>query len=383
MTPDTNWNALLAGRMANIDGSGVRRMFDLIRTMDDPINLSIGQADYDPPEEVKEAACAAIRGNLNRYSVTEGRPALNGLIVEWLEQTFGARPDGLFSTSGVSGGLLLAHLALINAGDEVLLSDPSFVIYKNLLECVGAKARYYNLYPTDGGRAWHPDFDQVASLVNDRTKAIVLNSPSNPTGGVLDEGELAAFRAIAERHGLWLFADEIYSHFAYDAPFSSMITHMADWERTMVFGGFSKTYGVPGWRLGWVAGPGPILERMKAVQQYTFVCPPTPLQHGAMAALSVDMTAKRDEYRKKRDRVAEELSKCYELTPSEGSFYAFPAYPRGFDEESFIGACLERKLLVVPGSSFSRQATHFRLSFAVSDEMLDRGIDVLREIAGG
>ncbi|MAE77789.1 MAG: hypothetical protein CMJ85_13080, partial [Planctomycetes bacterium] len=88
MTPDTNWNALLAGRMANIDGSGVRRMFDLIRTMDDPINLSIGQADYDPPEEVKEAACAAIRGNLNRYSVTEGRPALNGLIVEWLEQTF-------------------------------------------------------------------------------------------------------------------------------------------------------------------------------------------------------------------------------------------------------------------------------------------------------
>ena len=115
--------------------------------------------------------------------------------------------------------------------------------------------------------------DAMTTATTSLTSSDVAACCSPLTGGVLDEGELAAFRAIAERHGLWLFADEIYSHFAYDAPFSSMITHMADWERTMVFGGFSKTYGVPGWRLGWVAGPGPILERMKAMSFQSVLAP--------------------------------------------------------------------------------------------------------------
>ena len=162
-----------------------------------------------------------------------------------------------------------------------------------------------------------------------------------------------------------------------------MARHFDDYERVIVLGGFSKTYGVPGWRLGWVAGATQVLESMKLLQQYTFVCAPSPLQRGAFAAFELDMGPRLDEYRAKRDRVYEGLSGLYNLVPSEGSFYSFVEYPAGIEEGAFIERCLERKLLVVPGSAFSARATHFRLSFAADDEMLDKGLAILREIAEG
>src|SRR5512145_2149418 len=137
----------LAARIQGIEGSGVRRMFDLIRTMEDPINLSIGQADYDAPPAVKQAAIDAILGGQNRYTVTEGMPVLNAAISDDIARRYGCRPPALFTTAGVSGGLALSHLALIDAGDEVLLPDPYFVMYKNVLEIVGARPRFYDLYP--------------------------------------------------------------------------------------------------------------------------------------------------------------------------------------------------------------------------------------------
>jgi aspartate aminotransferase/aminotransferase len=307
---------------------------------------------------------------------------LNAAISDDIHRRYGCRPPALFTTAGVSGGLALSHLALVDAGDEVLLPDPYFVMYKNVLEIVGARPRFYDLYPAPGRRAWHPDVDEIKSLIGPRTKAIILNTPGNPTGGVLGESELAAIVEVAERAGTWIIADEIYSLFCYDVPFASILPLQARYPRILALGGFSKTYGVPGWRLGWVAGPSQVVEAMKLLQQYTFVCAPAPLQHGALAALSVDMSAKRDLYRAKRDRVVAKLGGVYDLQPSEGSFYAFVAYPSGLDEATFVSRCLERRLLIVPGSSFSRRATHFRLSFAASDEMLERGLDVLLDVAG-
>lgn len=358
-------------------------MFDLMRTMKDPINLSIGQAHYEPPEAVMEAAIRAIRDGHNRYTTTQGLPALRAAIGERLETRYGVRPESVFVTSGVSGGLMLAHLALFDAGDEVLLPDPYFVMYANMLELVGAKARYYDLYPADGRRAWHPDPDEIESLIGPETRAILINSPSNPTGGMLDRAELQRIAAIAKKHDLWILSDEIYNHFHYGRSFESMITLMPEHEKTIVFGGFSKTYGVPGWRLGYVAGPEDALEAMKMLQQYTFVCAPAPLQYGALAAIDVDVSRYRDEYERKRDLVYRTLSDHYDLVPSEGSFYSFPRYPDGLEEEAFLARCLERKLLVVPGSAFSHRATHFRLSFAASDEQLRAGLEILRDVAGG
>ncbi|MFQ5506500.1 MAG: pyridoxal phosphate-dependent aminotransferase [Planctomycetota bacterium] len=391
---------MLAQRMNHIEGSGVRKIFELVATLEDPINLSIGQAHFEAPEEVKEAAIRAIREGANRYTVTEGLAELNRATLERLEKDHGHRPESILMTSGVSGGLLLSALALIDPGDEVLVPDPFFVMYKNVLALVGGKAVYYDTYPRgdgprgDGPRgdgpasggtraAWHPDLDELQSLVSSKTKAILLNSPSNPTGGALSEKELDGIGEIARSQGAWIVSDEIYSSFVYERPHASMIPRMKRMDRCIVLGGFSKTYGVPGWRLGYAVGPRQVIDAMKLLQQYTFVCCPSPLQHGALAALDLDMSWIRAEYRQKRDRVVAGLEGCYELTPSEGSFYAFPSYPERVSEEDFVAACFERKLLIVPGSAFSRRATHFRLSFAAPDEMLDAGLAVLREIAAG
>ncbi len=370
----------LAFRMRGIEGSGVRRMFELVSSMKDPINLSIGQADYDAPAEMKEAAIQAIQEGKNRYTVTQGIPALVEGVLDHIEKREGFRPESAFMTSGVSGGLLLTCLALLDPGDLVLLPDPFFVMYKNVLEMVGAKVAYLDLYPKEPGSGWQPDPQEIKQLFAKEPKLLILNSPSNPTGGVLPAETLDLFTDLASKYGTWILSDEIYDHFSYDGPLPSMIPRMQKYERCIVLGGFSKTWGVPGWRLGWAMGPEALLDKMKLLQQYTFVCCPTPLQYGALAGIGLDMSQELDAYRKKRDMVFEGLRDLYELEKSQGSFYAFPAYPKGWEEKNFLQACLEKRLLIVPGSAFSRKATHFRISFAASDETLQKGIEVLRSL---
>ncbi len=371
----------LAKRMGRIEGSGVRRMFDLIATMKDPINLSIGQADYDAPEEMKEAAIRAIRAGYNRYTPTQGLKVLGERVLDHLEARRGARPESVLMTSGVSGGLLLSMMALLDPGDEVLIPDPYFVMYRNVLALVGAEVRTYDLYPKRDGEGWRPDLEEMAARVGPRTKAILCNSPSNPTGGMLREEDIDRILTLAEAHGLWVLSDEIYDHFSYDFPFASFVPRMERWNRCLVFGGFSKTWGVPGWRLGWAVGPEDVLDAMKLLQQYTFVCCPAPLQHGALAAFDLDMSAHLKAYRRKRDLVYEGLKEDFRIERPEGSFYAFPAYPEGWSEKDFLEAALERKLLIVPGSAFSNRNTNFRLSFAAPDDKLAEGIEILRDLA--
>ena len=371
----------LASRMDKIEGSGVRRMFELVSNMQDPINLSIGQADYDAPPAMKEGAIKAIQEGKNRYTVTQGIPELIEKVLDRIERREGFRPESAFMTSGVSGGLLLTALALLDPGVLVLLPDPFFVMYKNVLEIVGARVAFFDLYPKERGQGWQPDLNELETLFAKKPKLLLLNSPSNPTGGILSGEILDSLTNLAASHGTWILSDEIYDHFSFDQRFPSMIPRMSQYERCVVLGGFSKTWGVPGWRLGWALGPELLLDKMRLLQQYTFVCCPTPLQFGAVAGLEMDMEDELQAYRKKRDFVYHGLKDFYALEKPEGSFYAFPAYPKGWTEKNFIQACLERRLLLVPGSAFSRRATHFRLSFAASDETLEKGVEVLRSLA--
>ena len=359
--------------MARVQPSGIRRIFELIATMEDPINFSIGQAHYDPPPELVEAACRAMRDGFNRYTVTQGLPALNDRVLDHVEQSRGQRPPASLITSGVSGGILLAFLALIDPGDRVLLPDPNFTMYRILAELCGAEVVYYDLYPD-----WQPDPAEIDALVDARTKIVFVNSPSNPTGGVLGERAIDAIVGAAARVGAYGVSDEIYDAFVYDAPMPSPVGR---YDRVILLGGFSKTLGVPGWRMGYATGPAVVLDAMKTLQQFTFVCAPAPMQVAiAEVGFDLDMSAHIAEYRHKRDRVAGELDASYELVPPAGSFYAFPRVPGG-DEKAFLEAALEQRLLIVPGSAFSRRATHFRLSFAVSEPDLGRGLDVLNSLA--
>ncbi len=365
---------MFADRLRQIQPSGIRRMFELMASMEDPINFSIGQAHYDPPEELVEAACRAIRDGHNRYTVTQGIAELNEKVLDSLEERSGFRPPMSLITSGVSGGIMLGFLVLLNRGDEILLPDPHFTMYRHLANICEADVKCYDLYPD-----WQANPDEIESLVTDKTKIIFLNSPGNPTGGVFPKETFERVCQIAERVGAWVFSDEIYDGFVYDDTFASPI---GMYDRVLQLGGFSKTYGVPGWRMGYATGPEDLIDKMRMLQQFSFVCAPAPFQMAmAEVAFDLDMTGWRDVYRDKRDRLVSELHSSYELVPPGGSFYAFPKFPGQAQQASFQEAAIESKLLVVPGSAFSARDTHFRLSFAATDEVLERGIAVLNELA--
>jgi aspartate aminotransferase/aminotransferase len=206
---------------------------------------------------------------------------------------------------------------------------------------------------------------------------ILLNSPGNPTGVVAGEAELQALAELAAKHNIALVSDEIYREFCYDAPLASA----AKWnEQTIVVDGFSKTYGVTGWRLGFMHGPAAVIDKMTMLQQYTFVCAPHPLQWAAVAALDVDMSEHIAAYRQKRDRVVAGLTATgYKVVRPGGAFYVFPEVPKGTGTE-FVGRAVENELLVIPGGIFSGRDTHFRISYAASDATIERGLAVLASL---
>lgn len=350
-------------------------MFELVASMDDPINLSIGQAHFDVAPPVKAAAIAAIEDDFSRYTVTQGLPELNDRILAYLADHYGFAEHDSIVTCGVSGGLMLGFMALLDPGDEILVPDPYFTMYPVLAGMCSGVPVTYDLYPG------HPLTEAVLEdRITDKTRVILINSPSNPTGRALNDAELRAVGAVATRHDLAVISDEIYDAFVYDGPHVSAVGRI-DAERLLLLGGFSKTYAMPGWRLGWAAGPEPIVDAMRRMQQFSFVCAPSIVQKAGLAAFDVDMSSEIDAYRGKRDRMLAGLKGVYEVVSPGGSFYMFPAIPEGFDTESFMQAALDRRLLVVPGKAFSARATHFRLSFAATDDVLDRGIEALVEIA--
>ncbi|MBL9078910.1 MAG: pyridoxal phosphate-dependent aminotransferase [Planctomycetes bacterium] len=376
--------ARLADRVRGIEPSGIRRIFELMATMEDPINLSIGQPHYDPPVELVEAACRAIRAGKNRYTVTQGLPELNARVLDDVARRYGHRPETCLLTAGVSGGLVLTFQCLLNPGDEILLPDPGFVMYRHLATLCGATVRYYDLYPKQPGQRFGVDLAEIEALCGPRTKIVFVNSPSNPTGAVLTRAEIEGVCAIANRCGAYVVSDEIYDFFCFTDDYASPVSYA---ERCIQLGGYSKTYGIPGWRMGYATGPANVLDAMKTLQQFSFVCAPAPFQYALLEAEpSIDLSPYFAEYRQKRDFVARELHPVYALSPPEGSFYAFPQLPtpadgRAGDAGAFLQAALDHKLLIVPGKSFSRRDTHFRISFAADDELLARGIAVLNELA--
>ena len=374
----------LSRRARGIEPSGIRRIFELIASMEDPINLSIGQAHYDPPEALVEAACKAMRAGHNRYTVTQGLPELNDAVLADVENRLGVRPETCLLTSGVSGGLMLSFLCLLDPGDEILLPDPYFVMYKHLAAICGATVKYYDTYPAADGERFGVDLEQLAALVTDKTKVVFVNSPSNPTGGLLTRDEIRRVCELADSVGAWVISDEIYDLFCYTEDYASPLQFT---DRCIQLGGFSKTYGVPGWRMGYATGPSAVLDALKTLQQFSFVCAPAPFQHALLEAMpDIDITPYREEYRAKRDMLVERMHPAFRLSRPEGAFYAFPQLPRGRDgrqvsSDVFVEAAIEQNVLVVPGKAFSARDTHFRVSFAATDEQLAAGVEVLNALA--
>ena len=390
-----NATSLLSDRALGMDSSGIRRVFELGATLDKPINLSIGQPDFPVPDALKNAAIEAVATDLNGYSLNQGLPDLVVRTMEYLQHDVGwtcgppkdADSPTVLITAGTSGALVLAYMSLLDAGDEIIIPDPYFVSYPELATMCGAEAVRCETYPDFKMTA-----ERVAPLITERTKAVLYCSPSNPAGVALSEQECAELLELCRSRGVLLIADEIYDEFAFaDARTQAAVGDAGDLrcpsparlpgseDTVLLIRGFGKTYGCTGWRLGYCAGPASVVNAMIKIQQYTFVCAPTPLQAGVLAAFDTDMGPTVQAYAQRRDMICETLGEVTEVARPDGAFYAFVKVPErlGMTGTRFFERCVEENVLVIPGGVFSERDTHIRLSYATDPARLAEGLEII------
>lgn len=389
--------SLISRRAASINGSGIRRVFDEAARTPDAIRLFIGQPDFPIDESIRRAAADAILdpvSNHNGYTLTQGTPALQAAIREHVRWDLGwtiddQRADALV-TSGTSGALFLAAMALLNPGDEIIIPDPWFVLYPYLAHLAGAKAVPCDTYPD-----FRMTAERVERLITPRTKAVLICSPGNPAGVVLSQKDCDDLLDLCRRRNVLLISDEIYDEFAFSESLTARSAGTpakprcpspgrapGSEEQVVVIRGFGKTYGVTGWRLGYAVGPKGVLQEMRKLQQYVYVCAPAPLQAGVVAAFKVDMSKHIAAYQARRDRVLSRLEPLTEVPRPGGAFYAFVKVPDRLrmSGEEFYQRAKGRKVFIVPGHTFSQRDTHFRLSFATREDDLARGLDALADL---
>lgn len=362
----------LSSRVQEIRPSGIRKIFDLACQFPDGLDLSIGNPDFDVPAPIKDEAIFQIKNGFNQYVSTRGIDELRQVIIKHLESRK-INFEDILITAGTTGALYLAMLAIISPGDEVLMADPYFVAYANVIIMCGGIPKIINTYPDFRLRE-----DAILPLITSKTKAILINNPGNPTGFVYSVEELKLVAEIADKHGLHVVSDEVYDRFVYsDFPFVSMGNIAAD---AVVMSGFSKSTGMTGWRLGYVSGTREIIDAMATFQQYSYVCANSVSQKAAVLAFDIDMSEYVVKYKARRDFIYDALKDQFNIIKPEGAFYIFPEAPGG-DAEAFVNKAIEQKVFIIPGNVFSEKNTHFRISYAVSDAKLEKAVDVLKKIA--
>jgi len=263
-------------------------------------------------------------------------------------------------------------MVILDDGDEVIITDPYFPMYKHITHICGGVIKYADTYP---------DFtlkkEVFEKQITDRTKAIIISTPANPTGRVYSKKEIMMLVGLAEKRNILIISDEVYRNFIFDGKVESPISY---YPNTLYVEAFSKAYGMPGWRAGYTVGPTELIEKMTILQQWSFICMPAPFQKAIITAVDTDMSDIMAEFHKRRDIVYETLKDTFNVAKPEGAFYIFPEAP-GRDAAAFAKKAAEQNVLIVPGSAFSEQNTHFRISFAVNEEKLRQGLEILCKLA--
>ncbi|HTT16098.1 MAG TPA: pyridoxal phosphate-dependent aminotransferase [Thermoplasmata archaeon] len=369
---------MVAQRAREVEISGIRKMFEAAPPHS--INLGLGEPDFDPPPEVVEALCAAVRGGRNHYGPSAGIPELRERLAErYHDREPATSRENVLVTGSATEALMAAALALYDPGDEVLVPNPGFVLYAPHARLAGAVPVPYSL-PAEHG--FQPDLDEIEGLVTGRTRAIVVNSPSNPTGAVFPKATIDRISALADRHDLTIVSDEVYEEIVFDAP---AVSFWGRSDRAVIVNSFSKMLATTGWRIGFVVAPRSIAAEINKLHYHIMACPPTPAQVGVLAGLASDRATRAmvEEFRRRRDLVVQLLGRIPGLrtVPPAGAFYAFPRFSWPAASADVAGALLGRGLITTPGDAFgSLGASHLRLSFAASRDDLRRGIAILAEL---
>jgi aspartate aminotransferase len=352
------------------------------------IHLEIGEPDFDTPSHVVEAGCRALRDGHTRYTPTAGIPELREAIAEDVARSRGIEvgPEQVVVTPGGKPIMFFTILALVDEGDEVLLPNPTFPIYESMVEFVGAKPVYLPLRQEHGFRF---DPDEFEAGLGEKTKLVVLNSPANPTGGVLTAGDMATLAGILRRRpDVHVLSDEIYSRLLYKDDFASIASEDGPDGRTIILDGFSKTYAMTGWRLGYGVMPEPLAEEITKLQVNSNSCTSAATQHAGLAALRGPQDAVETmlaEFRARRDLIVDGLNELpgVECIMPQGAFYAFPRITgTGYSADELVDLLLrDAGVACLSGMAFGRHGVgHLRLSYANSREYISKALDRMNEL---
>ncbi|MFH1521916.1 MAG: aminotransferase class I/II-fold pyridoxal phosphate-dependent enzyme, partial [archaeon] len=357
-------------RIDYIHSSKIRELFQQATKLKDAINFGIGQPDFAVPQQIKTDLIEAINSDKTGYTQTAGISELKEKIMsKYFPNKFA---EDVLISSGVTGGLFLSYSAILEESDELIIFDPYFVIYPDMCNFLNAKPVIVKT---------NSDFtinvENLKQAISSKTKAILINSPNNPTGYVYLKEELGKIVEIARQNNLWIISDEIYEDFDYDKKFISVGKL---YDKTIVLGGFSKNFALTGLRLGYVVGPKQIIDDMTKLQQYTYVCAPSIVQYAVAKNFNINISSEINSFRKRRDIIYNLLKNSFEISKPQGAFYIYPKLPEGISATAFSEKCLENNLIVVPGSAFSKVDDYFRISYATSEDELKRGAQILIKV---
>ena len=372
----------LAERVLAVPPSGIRRFFDILATMDDVISLGVGEPDFGTPRVIVEAGVESLREGRTHYTSNFGTLELRRALAAHLERRYGVRYDPateILITVGASEAVDLALRATCDPGDEVILHEPSYVSYVPAIVFAGGVVRQVSTRFEDD---FALDPAAVEAAITPRTKALFLGYPCNPTGAVLPAHVQDELAAIAVRHDLLVYSDEIYDRLAYGTyrhRAMSALPGMRD--RTILMGGFSKAYAMTGWRVGYMAAPAAILEGIVKVHQYGIMSAPTTAQDAALVAIvegEPDVERMVAEYDRRRRLLVDGLNALgLDTFEPRGAFYAFPRITStGLSADMFTERLLtEERVAVVPGDAFGPSgAGHVRMCYATSYEQLEEAL---------
>jgi len=372
----------ISSRAQEIPPSGIRKFFDLVLTMDDVVSLGVGEPDFNTPWNICESSIYSIEQGSTSYTSNRGLQTLRDTLSHYLAQHYGVNYNSnseMVITTGVSEALDIAVRAITDPGDEILVAQPSYVSYGPCVTLAGGTPVPLRCTEKDHFKI-NPD--TLSEQVTKKTKALVINFPNNPTGGVMTRSDLKAVADIIIDHDLVLISDEVYAELTYEGSHCVAATVDGLWERTITLNGFSKAYAMTGWRIGYLCAPEELCDAALKIHQYVMLCAPVMGQVGALEALrsaEEDKNSMVNEYRLRRNLFVAGLNRiglpCH---VPEGAFYAFPSVEKtGLSDVEFAERLLkEQKVAVVPGSVFGTGGEgHVRCAYAVSRIQLNEALE--------
>ncbi len=365
----------ISDKVEAINYSAVRKAFSAGRK-EGVINLTIGQPDFDVPVVIKESAKKYINEGFNRYTDTRGILKLRQAVSGYLkEKGINRKEDEIIITPGTTAGIYMSLMTLINPGDEIIIFEPYFVAYKEIINLLGGKTI---IAKTDDN--FQPLISDLSKKITNKTKAIIINSPNNPTGAVYSKEIIKEVVNIAKRANIYVISDEVYTEFSYGIKVSSPAEY---YKKTIVLDGLSKSKGMTGWRIGFIAGPKDIVNAIEKIQQFSFVCAPAPFQYASADYLKEKIDSMViNRYQEIRDELYNGLKNDYQIVEPKGAFYMFIKTP--LSGEQFAKKLLKNNVAVVPGSAFGDNCRDYiRISFAIKRELAPEIIRVFKNIRKG